>query len=147
MKKFCPIVGYSDHSNSDLASIISVANGAKVIEKHFILNKKIKSPDSSFSHDPKELKDLIIKIRDVEIMMGSEKINKKKILKGKLKTVTRSIFYSENITRGNRISLRNIRSVRPGTGLNLFYFNKILGKKVRKNCTFGEPVKLSDIIH
>jgi pseudaminic acid synthase len=147
LKKFCPIVGYSDHSNSDLASIISVANGAKVIEKHFILNKKIKSPDSSFSHDPQELKDLIIKIRDVEIMMGSEKINKKKILKGKLKTVTRSIFYSENITKGNRISLRNIRSVRPGTGLNLFYFNKILGKKVRKNCTFGEPVKLSDIIH
>ena len=79
--------------------------------------------------------------------MGNEKIKKKKILKGKLKTVTRSIFYSENITKGNKISLRNIRAVRPGTGLNLLYFNKILGKKVKKNCTFGEPVKLSDIIH
>ena len=146
LKKFCPIVGYSDHSNSDLASIISVANGAKVIEKHFILSKKIKSPDRTFSHDPSELKNLIVKIRDTEIMMGSEKINKKEILKGKLKTVTRSIFYSENITRGKKISLKNIKSVRPGTGLNLSYFNKILGKKVKKNCIFGQPVKLSDII-
>jgi sialic acid synthase SpsE len=93
LKKFSPIVGYSDHSNSDLASIISVANGAKVIEKHFILNRNIKSPDSTFSYDPKELKNLIEKIRSTEIMLGSEKINKKNIIKKKLKTVTRSIFY------------------------------------------------------
>ena len=43
LKKYTPIVGYSDHSDSDLASIISVANGAKIIEKHFILNKNLKS--------------------------------------------------------------------------------------------------------
>ena len=146
LKKFCPIVGYSDHSNSDLANIISVANGAKVIEKHFILNKKIKSPDNSFSHDPKSLKKLIKKIRDVEVMMGTENINKKKILKSKLKTVTRSIFYSNNIIKGDKISLENVKSVRPGTGLNLSYLNKILGKKVKKNCKFGYPVKLSDLI-
>ena len=146
LKKFCPLIGYSDHSNSDLASIISVANGAKVVEKHFILNKKIKSPDSSFSYDPKEFKNLIKKIRDVEIMMGSEKINKKTILKNKLKTITRSIFYSDNINKGEKISLENVKSVRPGTGLKLSYFNKILGKKVRKKCKFGQPVKLKDIL-
>ena len=146
LKNFCPIVGYSDHSNSDLASIISVAKGAKVIEKHFILNKKIKSPDSSFSYDPEQFKNLIKKIRDVEIMLGSEKVNKKKILKKKLKTVSRSIFYSNDIIKGEKISLSNIRSVRPGTGLNLSYFKKILGKKVQKNCKFGQPVKLKDIV-
>lgn len=146
LKKFCPIVGYSDHSNSDLASIISVAKGAKVIEKHFILNKKIKSPDSSFSHDPTQLKNLIKKIRDVEIMLGSEKVNKKEIIKKKLKTVTRSIFYSNDVIKGQKLSLTNIKSVRPGTGLSLPYFTKILGKKVKKNCRFGQPVKLKDII-
>ena len=78
-------------------------------------------------------------------MLGSENINKKFILKKKLKTVTRSIFYSKNINKGQRISLENIKSVRPGTGLNLSYFNKILGKRVKKNCKFGQPVKLKDI--
>lgn len=146
LKKYCPIVGYSDHSNSDLASIISVANGAKVIEKHFILNKKIKSPDSSFSYDPMQLKNLIAKIRDVELMLGNEKINKKEIIKKKLKTVSRSIFYSDNIIKGEKISLTNIKSVRPGTGLSLKYFKKILGKKVKKHCKFGQPVLLKDIL-
>lgn len=146
LKKYCPIVGYSDHSNSDLASIISVANGAKVIEKHFILNKKIKSPDSSFSYDPIQLKNLIAKIRDVELMLGNEKINKKEIIKKKLKTVSRSIFYSDNIIKGEKISLKNIKSVRPGTGLSLKYFKKILGKKVKKHCKFGQPVLLKDIL-
>jgi len=123
-----------------------VANGAKVIEKHFILNKKIKSPDSSFSHDPIQLKNLINKIRDVEIMLGTEKINKKKIIKNKLKTVSRSIFYSNNILKGEKISLSNIKSVRPGTGLSLKYFKKIIGKKVKNYCKFGQPVCLKDII-
>ena len=145
LKKFSPIVGYSDHSNSDLASIISVSNGAKVIEKHFILNKKIKSPDNSFSHDPTQLKNLIKKIRDTEIMMGSEKINKRKIIRNKLKTVSRSIFYSSDIKKGKKITLTNIKSVRPGTGLSLSYFKKILGKTVNKTCKFGQPVKLNEI--
>ncbi len=147
LKKYTPLVGYSDHSNSDLASIVSVSNGAKIIEKHFILNKKIKSPDMSFSYDPKEFKNLIKKIRIVERMLGSEIVNKKKILKNKLKTVTRSIFYSKNINKGEKISLNNIRSVRPGTGLNLSYFEKIIGKKVKKNCKFGQPVRLRDIVY
>ncbi len=147
LKRYSPIVGYSDHSKSDLASIISVANGAKVIEKHFILNKKIKSPDISFSYDIKEFQNLIKKIRTTEIMMGKENVNKKKIIKGKLKTVTRSIFFSKNLKKGDKISYKNIKSVRPGTGLNLSYFKKIIGKKVKRNCKFGEPVKIKDIFN
>ena len=146
LKKYSPLVGYSDHSNSDLASIVSIAYGAKVIEKHFILNKKIKSPDRQFSYDPKQLGNLIKKIRITETIMGTEKINKKKLINKKLKTVTRSIFYSKNIKKGEKISLKNIRSIRPGTGLSLSYFEKILGKKVKKNCKFGNPVKLDDIV-
>ena len=144
LKKYVPIVGYSDHSKTDLASIISVAKGAKIIEKHFILNKKINSPDKTFSYDPKQFKNLIKKIREVEVMMGKKNINKKNILKDKLKTVTRSIFYSKDIKKGELINLENIKSVRPGTGLKLSYLKKIIGKKVLKNCKFAEPVKLSD---
>ena len=146
LKKYTEIVGYSDHSKSDLAAIASVANGGKVIEKHFILNKKIKSPDKSFSYTPDQFKNLVIKIRKLEIMLGSEKVDKKKIIKNKMKTVTRSIFFSKNIKKGEKLTEENIKSVRPGTGLKLSYYSKILGKRVRKNCKFGNPVKLKDII-
>jgi len=145
LKKYCPIVGYSDHSMSDLPSIISVANGAKIIEKHFMLNNKIKSPDNKFSYDAKQFKKLIKKIRITEKMMGKIKINKRKIIKGKLKTVTRSIFYSQDIKKGSKINFENIKSVRPGSGLNLSFFKKIIGKRVVRECKFGEPVRLKDI--
>lgn len=145
LKKYSKLVGYSDHSNSDLASLLSLSYGAKVIEKHFILNKKIKSPDEKFSYDPTQFKNLVRQIRLSEIMLGKENINKKRIIKNRLKTVTRSFFYSKNIKKGEKISLENIKSVRPGTGLKLSYFNKIIGKKVKKNCKFGQPVKLKEI--
>ena len=108
LKKYCPIVGYSDHSDSDLASIISVANGAKVIEKHFILNKKIKSPDSPFSHDPIQLKNLVNKIRDVEIMLGSKKIDKKKNYKKKIKNCfSVNFLFKRYFKRGKNIFIKH----------------------------------------
>jgi pseudaminic acid synthase len=144
LKKYVNIVGYSDHSTKDQASLISVALGAKVIEKHFILNKKLNSPDKSFSTDPRSFTKLVKEIRLVENMLGSEKINKKKIIKNKIKTVSRSFFYSRNVFIGEVISDKNIKSVRPGTGLPLCHYKKIIGKRIKKNRNFGDPVALSD---
>jgi pseudaminic acid synthase len=144
LKKYSPLVGYSDHSQTDEANIISVAKGAKVVEKHFILNKKINSPDLTFSYDPNQFKNLVKKIRETEIMLGNKIINKKNILRNKLKTVTRSIFYSKDLKKGTTITLRNIKSVRPGTGLKLSFMKQILGKKIYKDCKFADPVKLTD---
>ena len=115
-----------------------------MIEKHFILNKKLNSPDKSFSTDPRSFTKLVKEIRLVENMLGSEKINKKKIIKNKIKTVSRSFFYSRNVFIGEVISDKNIKSVRPGTGLPLCYYKKIIGKKIKKNRNFGDPVALSD---
>ena len=145
LKKYTPIVGYSDHSQSDLASIISVAKGAKVIEKHFILKKNINSPDRTFSYSPKEFRNLVKLIRETEVMLGKQNIDKKKILKDKLKTVSRSLFYSQNIKKGANITLDNVKSVRPGSGLKLSYHKKILGKRVKRNCKFANPVRLEDL--
>ena len=145
-KEFNCLVGYSDHTKDNLACLAAVSMGAKVIEKHFTLNKKQKGLDHSISANPKELKMLIKNIRDIEKMLGNEIIDKKKIIKNKLKTVTRSIFYSKDINKGNKITIDNIKSVRPGTGLHLYYFLKILGKKVKINCKAGQPAKLKDLI-
>ena len=145
LKKFTEIVGFSDHSQTDLACLISIGLGAKIIEKHFILNKNINSPDKTFSYNPKQFKNLIQKIRLVEEMLGKENVNKRKILKGKLKTVTRSIFYTKNIIKGEIITKNNIKSIRPGTGLRLKYFDKIIGMKAKKNILGGQPVKFKDL--
>jgi pseudaminic acid synthase len=118
--------------------------GAKVIEKHFILNKKIKSHDKKFSYGHEKFKKLITKIRRIEKILGSENINKKKILKRKLKTITRSIFYIRNIKKGQRINESSIKSVRPGVGLPLKYYDRIIGKKTKKDCFRGQPVQKKD---
>ena len=99
LKKFCPIVGFSDHSNGNLAAIGSVSLGAKILEKHFILNKKIKSADKKFSITSKDFFKFVNEIRLVEKMLGNKKVNKKKILKIKLTTKTRSLFYNEDLKR------------------------------------------------
>ena len=144
LKKYSRIVGYSDHSNTDEACLTSVALGAKVVEKHFILNKKIKSHDKKFSYDASEFLNLVKNIRRVEKILGKEYVDKKKILKKKLKTITRSIFFSRDIKKGQTISEFHIKSVRPGTGYPLKYFDKIIGKKAKKNCFKGQPVKKGD---
>ena len=66
-------------------------------------------------------------------------------MKGKLKTVTRSIFYTKNIIKGEIITKNNIKSIRPGTGLRLKYFDKIIGMKAKKNILGGQPVKFKDL--
>ena len=141
LKKFVNIVGYSDHSKDDLACLISVALGAKIVEKHFKINDKTLTPDSSFSMAASQFKNLVIKIRRLEKMLGSEDIYKKKILKHKLKTVTRSLFFVKDLKKGDIISAENVRSVRPGSGLSPQKYFKILGKKIKKNAKKNTPVK------
>ena len=76
-KQYCPIVGYSDHSLGKIASISSVAMGAKVIEKRFILNKKIKSADEKFSIFSDDFFDFVKNIRTTEKMLGKIEVDKK----------------------------------------------------------------------
>ena len=105
LKKYSKLVGYSDHSNSDLASLLSLSYGAKVIEKHFILNKKIKSPDEKFSYDPTQFKNLVKQIRISEIMLGKEDINKKEIIKNRLKQ-SLDHFFIQKYKKGKKLALK-----------------------------------------
>ena len=145
LKKFCPIVGFSDHSNGNLAAIGSVTLGAKILEKHFILNKKIKSADKNFSITSKDFFKFVNEIRLVEKMLGNKKVNKKKILKNKLTTITRSLFYNEDLKKGYRLKRDDILSIRPGLGISPQMLNRILGKKLKRNVKKNNPVQKKDI--
>ena len=135
-------VGFSDHSLGIQASIAAVALGAKVIEKHLTLNKKLKGPDHRSSLDPNEFRSMVHDIRIVEKTLG----NKKKIItkseKKNIYIVRKSIVASTKIKRNERFSNFNITCKRPGTGISPLFFKKLIGKKSIKNFNKNDLIRL-----
>ena len=144
MKKLHTVVGLSDHTLGTSIPIASIPLGAKVIEKHFILDKKIGGPDSEFSMDPAEFKFMVKSIREVEKALGNPKVFGKERY-DKSRPFSRSLFAVEDIKKGEKLTSRNIRSIRPGFGLAPKFYDKILGKIVKKDINRGTPLKLSMI--
>lgn len=139
-ERFKVIVGLSDHTQGVSVAIAAVALGAKIIEKHFILKRSMGGPDSTFSMEPDEFKQMVRSIREVENAMGS--ISYK--LTDKMKTnrdFSRSLFAVEDIPKGSVFTEDNIKSIRPGYGLPPKFIKKILGKKSRKDISKGTPIK------
>jgi len=138
-KRFKLITGFSDHTKGSSAALTAVALGAKVIEKHIVLNKKIKTVDSFFSSDPQDFKKMVLGIREVEKAIGkiSYKISKSSIknLPGR-----KSIYAVKKIKKNEKFTKDNIRCVRPSFGLHPKYFNTLLGKKSNKNLTPGDRI-------
>lgn len=142
LKKFKTIIGISDHTRSAIVPSWAVSFGARIIEKHFIINKKMKTYDSKFSLDPKEFKLMVDNVRDLEKTIGSNKIKIFKSMKSSRKLM-RSLYFTDNLKKNEIITRKNLRSIRPNGGLHPKYIKKILGKKVKKNIKLGTPVKFS----
>jgi N,N'-diacetyllegionaminate synthase len=135
-------IGFSDHSLGIQASIAAVALGAKVIEKHLTLNKKLKGPDHRASLNPKEFKLMVDSIRVVEKTLG-DKI--KKITKSEKKNiyiVRKSIVASTKIKKNEKFSNFNITCKRPGTGISPLLFKKLIGRKSIKNFNKNDLIRL-----
>lgn len=132
-------VGVSDHTLGITIPIVSIALGVKVIEKHFILDKLIGGPDSSFSLMPHEFKQMVDSVRDAEKALGivDYSMNEKK---KNNRLLGRSLFVVNNIKAGEVFTERNIRSIRPGNGLHPKYYNDIIGKKSNTDIERGTPL-------
>ncbi|MDF1876082.1 pseudaminic acid synthase [Sulfurimonas sp. SAG-AH-194-I05] len=133
---FGVISGFSDHTIGSTAPIVAVTLGAKVIEKHFILDKSIGGADADFSMDKNDFSEMIKVIRDAEKLIG---IVDYSMEKKSTRRFSRSLYVSKDIKKGDRFTENNIKSVRPGYGLHPKYFNKILGKKSTMDIDFGSP--------
>lgn len=140
MKKFKILIGLSDHTLGISIPIAAAALGAKIIEKHFILDKKLGGPDSKFSLEPEEFKNMVINIREVEEALGKVSYTKKNNSNRKF---ARSLFVVKDIIKGESLTENNIKSIRPNYGLGPKYFDYILGKKVNKNIKKGTPLRWS----
>ncbi|MEA1916658.1 MAG: pseudaminic acid synthase [Campylobacterota bacterium] len=138
-KRFDVEVGLSDHTIGCDAVIASVALGACVIEKHFTPKEGIETPDGEFSLTPKELKQMVQSVRDVEDMLGCVKYD------GKSKKHARSLYASAEIKKGDKFTKNNVKSIRPNGGLHPKYYEEILGKTLTIDVKIGEPLSLDMI--
>ena len=134
--------GLSDHTLGIEAPMIAVAMGAKVIEKHFILNKNIGGPDAHFSLDEMEFKQMVEAVRLTEVLIGTVdyKMTEKKKAS---REFSRSLFVTESVKKGTLISSENVRSIRPGFGLHPKYYKDILGKIFSKDVEKGTPLSFN----
>lgn len=139
--KFNVNVGLSDHTLGIEAPVVATSLGAKVIEKHFILDKKIGGADAHFSLDEAEFTKMVKAVRTAEKMLGivTYEMNDEK---AKSREFSRSLFIVENVKKGDKITKNNVRSIRPGYGLHPKYLNDVLGKTIKKDLEKGTPLIL-----
>jgi N,N'-diacetyllegionaminate synthase len=141
-KKFRINVGFSDHTVGIESPIAAVALGAKVIEKHFTISKKMKGPDHSSSIDFKELVQMVKSIRNIELGMGKFGKFISSIEKKNKTIVRKSIVASTFIKKGSIFNEKNLITKRPGNGISAIYWNDILGKRAKKNFLKDEKIKI-----
>lgn len=138
-EKYNVIVGLSDHTLGVDVAIASVALGAKVIEKHFIIDRNIGGPDSSFSLEPNEFKQMVESIRNVEKAIGKPNFELNEKIKRSRK-FARSLFVVKDIEKGEVLTSDNVRSIRPNYGLAPKYLKDVLGKKAKSKIEKGTPL-------
>ncbi len=143
-KRFNVLTGLSDHTIGITVATTSIALGACIIEKHFTLSRKDKGPDSEFSIEPDELKQLCTQTKIAYKALGVAGYELKDAEKSGLK-FRRSLYVVKDIKKGEKFSKNNIRSIRPGLGLKPKYYDKIIGNIAKTNIAYGTPLNF-DVI-
>ncbi len=133
-------VGLSDHSMGPAVAIAAVALGARVIEKHFILDRSIGGADATFSMEPNDFRLMVDQIRTVEKALGQVSYD---VLPEAIpnRVFSRSLFVVKDVKLGEELSAANVRSIRPGLGLPPKHLDSIWGKKARAFIKRGTPLK------
>lgn len=143
--KFKVDVGLSDHTVEDIVPITATALGAKLIEKHFILNRGLGGPDAEFSLEPEDFRRMVNQVRMAELSIGTVTYEVPDKVRANRK-FARSLFVVNDIKEGEIFTSENIRSIRPGFGLHPKYLKDVLGKKAKTELLRGTPLKFEYIM-
>ncbi|MBQ4820082.1 pseudaminic acid synthase [Aquimarina sp. MMG016] len=138
-EKFNVKVGLSDHTMGSIVPLGAVSLGARVVEKHFILDRKLGGADSSFSMNPEEFTFMVKGIRQLEQALGTSSLeisDESKIARER----GRSLYVSQDVKKGDFITKENIRSIRPAYGLHPKYYQEVLNKTFKKDIKKGTPL-------
>ena len=135
------ITGLSDHTIGSLAPIISICFGAKIIEKHFIIDRSIGGPDSTFSMNEQEFTEMVNLVRQAESAIGKVDytLSEKQIIS---RAHSRSLYVVTNVKAGDIFTEENVKSIRPGFGLHPKFYQEILGKKAKSDIEKGTRFSL-----
>lgn len=140
-ERYNVISGLSDHTMGSTVPVVATVFGAKIIEKHFIIDRAIGGPDASFSMNEEEFTAMVKAVREAEKASGVVDYNlTEKQAKGR--DFSRSLYIAEDIKEGELFTEKNLRSVRPGFGLHPKYYNQLLGKKATTYLEKGTPMQL-----
>jgi N,N'-diacetyllegionaminate synthase len=135
-------VGYSDHTLGYLVPVTAVSMGAVVIEKHLTLDKDMEGPDHKASLEPKDFKEMVVNIRNVEIILGSyEKKPSNSEIKN-IPLVRKSIVAKKTINKGDKFTLENLTTKRPAGGISPMKWYKVIGKIAKKNYDIDDFIEL-----
>ncbi len=131
------IIGFSDHSLGITAALGAICFGAKIIEKHFTINKNLDGPDHWFSMDPNDMKNLVNEIRNLEVAFGTQKkfLPQNEVLDKYW--ATRSLHINKDLKEGDIIKKEDLDMLRPGYGISPFDKNKVVGIKLAKDIKKG----------
>jgi pseudaminic acid synthase len=136
-KRFNVIPGLSDHTMGSTVPVVATALGAKIIEKHFILDRSIGGPDASFSMNEQEFTEMVKAVREAEKAVGVVDYSlTQKQIEGRV--FCRSLYAVEDIKEGELITEKNVRSIRPGFGIHPKELKNIIGKIAKRNFDFGD---------
>ena len=143
-ERFDVISGLSDHTMGATVPVVATCFGAKIIEKHFILDRSIGGPDASFSMNEAEFTQMVKSVREAECAIGfvSYALTENQV---KGKDFSRSLYVVEDIIAGEKITERNVRSIRPGFGLHPKHYSDIVGKRIKFNLDRGIAFSLDFI--
>jgi pseudaminic acid synthase len=143
-ERFNVVAGLSDHTMGSTVPIVATCMGAKIIEKHFILDRSIGGPDASFSMNEEEFTAMVKSIREAEKAIGkvSYKLTEKQ---NKGKDFSRSLYVVKDVKEGEVFTNENVKSIRPGFGLHPKYLKDVLGKKSKCNIEGGERLSFDKI--
>ena len=148
LKKMFPhvVVGYSDHSLGIDAAVLSVVAGARIVEKHFTLDKNYSDfRDHQLSADPKEMSMMVSEIRKTEKILGKEEKKIQNCEKAMKNEGRRSLAVKYNLPTGTKLSSSHLTWLRPGIGFLPGEEKKIIGKRLCKNLKMGQIIKKNDI--
>lgn len=132
-------VGLSDHTLGIGVGIASIAFGATVIEKHFTLKRSDGGVDSAFSMEPDEMKNLVIECERARLSLGTVFYGPTESEINSLK-YKRSLYFVDDIGEGEAITVRHIKAIRPGFGLETKYRDLVIGRKAKSDIKKGTPV-------
>ncbi len=144
LERFAPDgvkIGLSDHSMSIIPPVVAVTMGAKVIEKHFTLDRDLGGADSGFSLNIEEFSTMVKAVRETEKALGKADYT----INEKNRKFARSLYVIKNIKKGEKFTSDNIRSIRPSNGLHPKYYEEVLGETATCDLKFGTPMKMEYI--